>query len=229
MMFCLREHIHGAHSGADTGIITIVGKGNYTGTVSRTFEINPASPKHLVVDNQQSTKLRVGWVRNENVGEWIVECRANSASAEPVVKLTGISPQNNFAEIEGLIPGTQYYITVYSKAEGKTGEPMTISDSSARTTVADISGVNATVNGNTVAIGWTPVPNASGYEIIRSTDINQNYRLVASFPASFGGWTNSNLKPGTYYFKVRAYSVDANKVVTYGGYCNPVKVVIQYL
>ena len=213
------------HTGEDTGLITITGIGNYSGTASKTFEINPASPKHLVVDNQQSTSLRVGWVRNEVVGEWIVECRANSASIEPVVTKS-VSQNSNFAEITGLIPGTQYYITVYSKAEGVTGEAMTISDSSARTTVADLAGVTAKVTGNQVVLGWTAVPNASGYEITRSNDINQNYRLVASFPKKFVGWTNNNLKPGTYYFRIRAYSVDANKVVTYGGYSDPVMVVI---
>lgn len=213
------------HTGADTGLITITGIGNYSGTASKSFEINPASPKHLVVDNQQSTALRVGWVRNEHVGEWIVECRANSASVEPVAT-KHVGPLDNFAEITGLMPGTQYYITVYSKAEGVTGEAMTISDSSARTTVADITGVVPTVTGNRVSLVWNPVPNAGGYEIIRSNDINQNYRLVASFPSTFGGWTNNNLKPGTYYFKIRAYSVDANKVVTYGGYSDPVMVVI---
>lgn len=72
---------------------------------------------------------------------------------------------------------------------------------------------------NALRLTWTAVSGATNYEIYRATSSAGAYALVATTLASAGGaYTNVGLPFNTtYYYKVRAYSLNGT-VKTYSGY-----------
>lgn len=79
-----------------------------------------------------------------------------------------------------------------------------------------VTGVTAASDDGFVALSWTPVQGASGYEIYRKTSADSDYRVYAETAGS--SFSDSNVSEGqTYYYRVRAYrAVDGSRF--YGEY-----------
>lgn len=80
-------------------------------------------------------------------------------------------------------------------------------------TPASVTGLKAVSTGSTSArLTWTPVGNAEGYSIYRSTSATGSYSAVAATTSNT--YTNTGLTKGrTYFYKVKAYiSVGTNKI-----------------
>lgn len=68
---------------------------------------------------------------------------------------------------------------------------------------------------NSVALTWTEVAGATGYEVLRSDGADSPYHLVTQAPGGTLAYTDADLTTGkTYYYKVRAYCT-GETVTTY--------------
>ena len=65
-----------------------------------------------------------------------------------------------------------------------------------------------------VSIKWSKVSNASGYEIWRANSAKGTYSKIKTIKnSSTTSYTNTKLKAGRYYYKVRAYKTSTNENV----------------
>ena len=65
-----------------------------------------------------------------------------------------------------------------------------------------------------ISIKWSKVSNASGYEIWRANSAKGNYSKIKTIKnSSTTSYTNTKLKAGRYYYKVRAYKTSTNENV----------------
>lgn len=65
-----------------------------------------------------------------------------------------------------------------------------------------------------ISIKWSKVSNASGYEIWRANSAKGNYSKIKTIKnSSTTSYTNTKLKAGRYYCKVRAYKTSTNENV----------------
>ena len=81
-----------------------------------------------------------------------------------------------------------------------------------KASISKVNGVSAASTSNCVALKWTAVSGASGYEIYRATGSNNNYTNVGNATSNaFNDYNVANKL--TYYYKVRAYkSIGSSKV-----------------
>ena len=65
---------------------------------------------------------------------------------------------------------------------------------------------------SSVNLSWDKVYGAEGYEIVRSTDINNGFKYLNTINSN--RYTDENLKSNTvYYYKVHAYKRNQNKKI----------------
>ncbi|MBO5303769.1 MAG: fibronectin type III domain-containing protein [Lachnospiraceae bacterium] len=127
----------------------------------------------------------------------------------------------------GLTPGTtyQYQVRMYKEAPvKKNAEERTriygeISDPLAHTVATgqvEINTEKCAVSGNEITIKWKKQEDASGYEVLRSTEENGTYAPIAVVEAGKGTYKDQNTISGTtYYYKVRSF-ITINGVNYYG-------------
>ena len=190
--------------------ITIEGKGNYTGTITKTFTIRPASVVNVKSTSNSYSSNKVTWSPAEKVDGYEVY-RATSESGTYYLRTTrSTTSYTNTA----LTTGKTYYYKVraYKIVDGEKlyGDFSEIVSSKPQlsSTTAKVS--SASYNSNKVT--WNSVSGASGYEVYRATSNGGTYSLRTT--RSTTSYTNTELTTGkTYYYKVRPYRlVDGKKV-----------------
>ena len=188
------------NTSAGIATITINGIGNYTGTITETFTINPVVLTVAGVTLSESSyvydgiaKQPVIIVRNGNDllvnnKDYRVVYAKNTAIGTATVTITGIGNyRGTIRKTFKIIPGQV------------TGLKQSGTRSAASTTLS-----------------WTAVSGASGYEIYRSTSKNGLYTRVKYQSAVT--YKNTGLSAGSrYYYKIRAYKT-INKTKVYGAY-----------
>lgn len=108
----------------------------------------------------------------------------------------------------GLAYKTAYWYKVHACVSG---QPVTFGGDSApagaaTAVVAPVISASS-ANYKSVALTWTPVPGATGYQLYRSAKPNGRFSLLKTFKSgSILAYTNKSLKTNTtYYYKIRSY------------------------
>ena len=109
------------------------------------------------------------------------------------------------------------------KVRGKYSEPMSAVANIGKPVLTDI-----TNSAGGVALNWSLIPGADGYEVSRSTDGNGVYETIALTGADVTGWLDATAGVGMeYYYKVRAYKT-VKGTMKYGEYSD-VKAILAAL
>ncbi len=185
---------------AGTAKVVIKGKGNYTGTVTRTFTIKPKTLSSIKIKlaatsysyNGTFKTPAVKITHNENTlkkdSDYTVSYKNNKAIGTATVTITG---NGNYTGMRTL----------------------TFKINPARVTSFKQS---AEYSASTIKMTWKKVSGAAGYAVYRGTSKNGAYKLLKTVTTNF--CNNSGLKAGSkYYYKVRAYKTVNGKKV-YGDY-----------
>ncbi|MBQ8503312.1 MAG: fibronectin type III domain-containing protein [Clostridia bacterium] len=196
-----------------TATLTVKGKGNYNGSVTKKFYITPASPKKLKAAADVNS-VKLSWKKvsgatsyqvymyNSSTGKWVKKA---------TVKATSVT-------IKKLQPGTIYKFRVraYTKSSKALYSPY--SSLTVKTKVAKVSSLKAVTTANSVKLSWAKVKNATGYQVYMYDTANKKW--VRKKTLSANSVTISGLKGATSYkFKVRARNT-LNKKTVYGTYSN---------
>lgn len=204
---------YSGNSALGTATVVITGKGNFTGSVTKTYEvINPvidinkcnitcASGTKAYTGKavKPAVTVKAGTVKLTAGTHYKVKYSNNVKCGTATVKITGVE-DNGY----------------------KGTKTLTFKIRPAKTAAKVVN-----VKYNQQKVTWNKVTGATKYKVYRSTD-NKTFKLVKTVKASASRVYNSkNLKPGKmYYYKVRAVRVQTSggKTVNYLGIDNtPVK------
>jgi hypothetical protein len=90
--------------------VIITGKGNYTGTVRKTFKIIPNKVKSVSVKNKSTEKISISWLKQSKISGYEVQYSTKSNFSSKSVKKT----TKNSCTITNLSRGKTYYVRIRS-------------------------------------------------------------------------------------------------------------------
>ena len=180
-----------------TATVIIQGRGNYSGTITKTFQITPkniAQTKVASITNKGFTgyyltpalNIKDGYVTLREGTDYILSYKNNKNIGTATVTIKGI--KNYYGTI------TRTFKIIPPKATGlKTKK---------RTTTS-------------LTVSWSKKSGISGYEVFMAVRKSGTYSKIKTITkTSTTSLTKSGLTPGkTYYFKVRTYKVISGKKV----------------
>jgi hypothetical protein len=203
-----------------TATITITGKGNYTGSISKTFKIVVGQTKGITTNAQTTNTITVKWTKDTAVtGYEVYMATSKNGKYSKVATITKNST-TSYKKTE-LTAGKTYYFKVraYKTINGKKsyGAYSEILTTTTKTKTPTIS--NVTAGSKKATVKWGKVSGATGYEVYMATSKNGKYSKITTITKnSTVSYTKTKLTKGkTYYFKVRTYrTVNGKKI--YSGY-----------
>lgn len=191
-----------------TAYITIKGKGNYTGTVKKSFTIIPGKVKKLTASQNTKSSVALKWSSLPGIKNYKIYMYSPSKKQW---KLKQTVSSNTYT-IKGLSSGTTYKFKVRGF---KTTETKTLHGAYSPTctiaTCPDTVKLNSVtpVSETAVTLKWTPLKNCSGYEIQYSTYSDfQTKSLISTKTVSKSASTQkiTGLRAGRiYHFRIRAF------------------------
>ena len=190
-----------------TATVIITGAGSYKGSKTATFKITQASLSSATVkvsnqtyngnEKEPNVTVRLNGDLLEEGDDYEVEYRNNTKPGKATVVISGTGYYSGTAK------GT--FIIKPKKQKLKSGK----------------------ARGNSAALVWTKDSNVKGYEIYRSKKKSSGYSRIGTFTTNkTTACRNTNLKRGTYYYKIRSYIVVDGKKY-YGAFSNVKKVTIR--
>ena len=215
-----------------TAKVVITGKGNYTGSASKTFAIKakttpnvkkPGVTKKITVSKIKTTSAKITWKKVADADGYMIYQKQGSGKKK-LIKTVGKNASSYSAK--KLKAGTKYTYSVYaykksgnSKIKGKEKSKAFV------TKPSKVKSVKTTAKSKACKISWKKVAGASGYQVYMATSKKGKYKKIGDTKKL--NLTKKSLKKGkTYYFKVRAYKT-LNKKKTYGAYSVKVKAKIK--
>ena len=201
------------HKNPGEATVTITGKGNYTGTITKTFIIKPKKVTGFKVKEQKTDSIKLSWSKvTGKTGYKIYSYNYKKEKWEYV----GKTDKTTYT-IKKLKAGTTYkfrvraYVTVSKK--DYFGSYTSSLKTTTQTKKPSIS--KLTTKNKKATIKWKNVSGASGYQIYMATSKKGKYsRIKTITKGSTTSYTKSKLKKNKkYYFKIRTYrTVDGKKV-----------------
>ena len=215
-----------------TAKVVLTGKGNYTGSVTRTFVIKakttpnvkkPGTTKKVTVSKISTTSAKVTWKKVTGADGYRIYQKQGSGKKK-LVKTVGKNVASYSAK--KLKAGTQYTYSVCAYKKSGTSKVSGAEKSKTFVTKpSKIKSVKTTTKSKACRISWKKVSGASGYQVYMANSKNGKYKKIGDTKKL--NLTKKGLKKGkTYYFKVRAYKT-LNKKKTYGAYSVKVKAKIK--
>ncbi len=196
-----------------SGAVTITGKGNYTGKITRYFSIVPQKVTGVTNKTQDTKSITVKW--NKTAGATWYEVYKYDTSKKKYIKVKTTS--SNQYKVTNLKTATTYQFKVraYKTVSGKNyySSYSSAIKLTTKTTTPKISKVTAGKKKATVK--WGKVTGATGYEIYMSTNKSKNYSRIKTITnGKTIKYTKTKLKKGKkYYFKIRTYrTVNGKKI-----------------
>ncbi|WP_164489230.1 lectin like domain-containing protein [Ruminococcus sp. Marseille-P6503] len=195
--------------------VKIIFKGNYTGAVTKSFNIVPKTPVVKASYSATSDAVRINWNKVDNCTGYRIY-RYNSSTKKWVnIKTIGNSSTITYRD-SGLKSGTQYKYKVkaYKKIDGVVYWG---SASAVKNTATNPSAVSITSSSRTssaIRINWNKTA-CDGYQVYRYDSSSKAYVRIATVSgSSVLTYKQTGLKKNTTYkYKVRAFKKDAS-----GGY-----------
>lgn len=193
--------------------VTIKGKGDYTGTVTKNFYIMPKNVTGVKNSTQTTSSITLKW--NKVTGATGYEVYQYNSSKKKYVKVkTTTSTSYKATKLKA---GTTYKFKVRAyKTVDKTnyyGYYSSVTNLATKPSTPKIS--KLTTKSKKATIQWNKITGASGYELYMSTSQKGKYsKIKTSSKGSTVKYTKSSLKKNKkYYFKVRAYkTVNGKKI-----------------
>lgn len=204
-----------------TGIITLKGIGNYSGTKKVKFSIVSAPITGLKSTSMSTTSTKISWSKKSNITGYEVYTN-NARKRIARTKKTSVTLNN-------LKQGTtyRYKVRTYTVIGKKTYYGAFKTIAFATKPEAPAITVSSTAK-RQAKISWNRVSGANGYEVYAATSRNGSYKRIALIlKRATVSYTNKRLTSGkTYYYKVRAYrTVNGKKV--YSSYSTVKSVVVK--
>lgn len=181
----------GSHS------IKITFTGDYVGSKTLTYKINPPLVESLAVKSQTSDSITLSWDKLENVESYIVY--AYKDSTKKYTKVTTVN--TNTVTIDNLKSGTTYSYAVRAfnaSCYGKYSSIITTTTNPAAPTL------KATQTTESITLTWNKITGAAGYVIYSYNDKDKQYTKVSTVKNN--KTTIKDLDSATaYHYAIRAY------------------------
>ena len=196
--------------------LTVKGKGNYTGSVAKSFKINPAAPTSLKA-TATTNSVTLTWKKGAGATAYQV-FMVDPSTGKAVKKAT---TTGTTATIKSLEPGTLYTFKVRAYAKNSTYYYSSYVTVTAKTTVAKVSGLKFSHGTDSwVKLTWTQTKNANGYQIyVYDSAASAWVRKATSKTNSV--YLKKLDSATTYKVRVRAYNNLDSKLV-YGSFSSTV-------
>ena len=195
--------------------VTISGRGNYTGSVSKTFRINPKKVEGLRVNSNGTNYITLAWNGVPCTGYYEIY-RHNGKKYVKVGQTSGTSYKN-----AGLSQGSSYKYKVRACAtiSGKqfSGAYSSVTNYKTKPSKQSISSLSR--GKGKVTIKWKKNTKVAGYQVYMATSKNGKYSKIAtvSNKNKISYAKNGLARRKTYYFKVRSY-VKVGNTTIYGSW-----------
>jgi len=201
--------------------VTITGKGNYTGKVTKTFQIKLAKPDFSLSRAYNEIGISIEKVTGAT-GYRIYRSENPKSDYERIATIK--TTKNASYTDTGLSHNKKYYYKVraYRVVNGKTYYSDYTGYKYRLTRVeAPVLEKVSKKNYNTLTISWDRVEGATGYRVYRSKSKNGEYERIATLNGNENlSYDNTGLVCGRrYYYKVRAYRTE-NGTKYQGSYSN---------
>jgi len=200
----------------DTGKATIVitGEGDYKGTITKTFLINPSQVKNVKAKEQSKSTITIKWDKNGGkvTGYKIYSYNYKKEKWEYVGKTS-----NTSYKVKKLKEGTtyKYRVRAYKSVGGSQYFGLYSSSIKTGTKTKTPSISKLTTKSKKATIKWKKISGASGYQIYMATSKKGNYSKIKTITkGKTTTYTKTKLKRNKrYYFKIRTYkTVDGKKI-----------------
>ena len=191
--------------------VTITGKGNYAGTITKTFIIKPTQVKSVKAKSQTTNSITIKWSALNGVTGYKVyvfdysknkyEYAGKTKDTSFEVKKLKASTSYKFKVRAYInVDGTQYFgnYSGYLKISTRPNTPK----------------VNLSSKKRKVTFNVKKDSKTTGYKIYMSTSKNGKYTRIRTLNKNVTSYTKKGLKANkTYYFKIRAYrTVDGQQI-----------------
>ena len=203
--------------------VTITGKGNYSGSVTKTFNIVPKQTTGVKQTTPYAlTGIKVAWNKVAQASGYQVYY---STSKNGTYVYAGRTTSNYLIK-SGLKAGSNYYFKVRAyKTSGSKVYYGAFSTAALGVTNVAAPTVKLAAGASAVKATWNSVPGAYGYEVYMAVRSNSNYMKITTVKASTLYAVKKNLNRNTvFYVRVRALRKNAQGQFIYGAFSQPVAV-----
>lgn len=193
--------------------VTITGKGNYTGSIQKEFNIVPDSVKNVAV-KIKSYGVKIGWSKNEYATGYQIY-RATSKNGKYTKIGTNYYNATTTFKDTTAQSGKKYYYAVKSYVTYN-GKEYTSPYSTVKSIVnMKTPTLTVTSYSNQAKLTWSKIENASGYKIYRATSKDGTYTRIKTITgnSTFKYWDKNVGNEKEYYYKINVYTkIDGKNV-----------------
>ena len=190
--------------------VTITGKGNYTGTITKYFTIVPKAPSSASAKLYGHDDVKFSWSKSTGASGYTVYYKKSTSSSYTyLTRTTGTSVKK-----AGLSDGVKYTFKVvpYYKS-GDTRYASTAYKTASIYTLKEMAKPTAAKSGTKVKISWKKINGATGYQVAQYKKQSGKYVKVDSYYTTGSYKLFTAAKGATRYYQVRAYkTVDGKKI-----------------
>lgn len=191
-----------------TAHITLNGIGEHKGLKQNyTFNIVPDKAKNVAHISSENTSLKLSWDSVSGADAYVI----TAESINNIKTFTKTVYGRTEGEIDGLIDGNEYIVTVRalgydSKGNALSGEPSDYISS--KTTGNKVSGVKVSARAEkSITLSWYRIADCESYTVYQYDSALKDYKLVGKTDGNTDSLKISNLKQGVSY----KFTVCANK------------------
>lgn len=191
-----------------TAHITLNGIGEHKGLKQNyTFNIVPDKVKNVAHISSENTSLKLSWDSVSGADAYVI----TAESINNIKTFTKTVYGRTEGEIDGLIDGNEYIVTVRalgydSKGNALSGEPSDYISS--KTTGNKVSGVKVSARAeNSITLSWYRIADCESYTVYQYDSASKDYKPVGKTDGNTDSLKISNLKQGVSY----KFTVCANK------------------
>lgn len=191
-----------------TAHITLNGIGEHKGLKQNyTFNIVPDKVKNVAHISSENTSLKLSWNSVSGADAYVI----TAESINNIKTFTKTVYGRTEGEIDGLIDGNEYIVTVRalgydSKGNALSGEPSDYISS--KTTGNKVSGVKVSARAEkSITLSWYRIADCESYTVYQYDSASKEYKPVGKTDGNTDSLKISNLKQGVSY----KFTVCANK------------------
>lgn len=191
-----------------TAHITLNGIGEHKGLKQNyTFNIVPDKVKNVAHISSENTSLKLSWNSVSGADAYVI----TAESINNIKTFTKTMYGRTEGEIDGLIDGNEYIVTVRalgydSKGNALSGEPSDYISS--KTTGNKVSGVKVSARAEkSITLSWYRIADCESYTVYQYDSASKEYKPVGKTDGNTDSLKISNLKQGVSY----KFTVCANK------------------
>lgn len=198
--------------------VAIKGKGNYTGTIKKTYSVVPEKASGVKVSKRTTSALTVNCIAAKTSGcNYQFLIKQYNSSKKAWENLSSKKTSSNSVTFSGLTAGRAYkvYVRIYKTISSKNYTGAWSSVLTAVPTPAKPVISSAAKTGNkTMKVTWKAVSYGDGYEIQYSTksDFSSNTKTVKVTGRKTTSKSINLASTNTYYVRVRVYRTLDGKV-----------------